>query len=296
MPFNPKNVRKNFPILNNKFIYFDNASTTQKPLEVINCIKEFYEKYNANVHRGTFKIAEKATYKYEETRAEVSQFINANKEEVIFTKNSTESINIIANALSHKLNSGDEIIITEMEHHSNIIPWLMLSKKYNIKIKYIPMLNNGKLDIGKFQKLITSKTKLISITHMSNVIGIINPIEKIIKTAHENDIHVLVDAAQSISHKKIDVKKLGCDFLVFSGHKIMAPTGIGILYTKKELLEKFTPLMGGGQMIKEVTLNNFSYNDIPWKFEAATPNIAQVIGLGGAIDYINDFGNFNELN
>ena len=289
MTFNPKDIRKDFPTLNKKLIYFDNASTTQKPIQVINSLKEFYEKYNANVHRGAYSIAEKATYKYEKSRTIVSQFINANNDEIVFTKNTTESINIISNSMSQKLIADDEIIITEMEHHSNIIPWLMLAKKCNVKIKYIPLLKSGKLDIDQLPSLITPKTKLISITHMSNVIGVINPIEKIIKIAHENEVKVLVDAAQSISHQKIDVKKINCDFLVFSGHKILAPSGIGILYSKKKILEELIPLMGGGQMIKEVTLNNFTYNSIPWKFEAGTPNIAGAIGLGEAINYLNTF-------
>ena len=295
MSFDPMNIKKDFPIFkNNNLIYLDNASTTQKPKQVINSMVEFYENYNANVHRGVYGIAEKATLVYEKSRTIIANFINANNEEIIFTKGTTESINIIANAISKDLQTGDEIIISEMEHHSNIVPWLMLSKYKNIKIKYISMLNDGTLNISELKKIISKKTKLISVTHMSNVIGTINPIKEIIDLAHQNNIKVLIDAAQSISHIKIDVKKLKCDYLVFSGHKIMGPTGVGILFGKNNLLKKIPPLLGGGHMIKEVTLQKFSYNDIPWKFEAGTANIAQAIGLGEAIKYLQKF-EYNDL-
>ena len=282
-------VRKDFPILsNNKLIYFDNASTTQKPKIVIDSLINYYSKYNANVHRGTYKIAEKATFEYEKSRNLIADFINANNNEIIFTKSATESINIISNALvKTKIKKNDEIIITEMEHHSNIIPWQAISKNFGLKIRYIPMSNDGTLELKQLPKLINHKTKLISITHMSNVLGIINPIEKIIKTAHQNNVEVLVDAAQSISHLKINVKKIDCDYLAFSGHKIMGPTGVGVLFAKKEILNNLPPLLNGGHMIKEVTMDKFTYNDIPWKFEAGTPNIAQVIGLGAAINFYN---------
>tara|TARA_B100000965_G_scaffold119476_3_gene98513 strand:- start:3769 stop:4971 length:1203 start_codon:yes stop_codon:yes gene_type:complete len=280
-------LRKDFPIFKDKnLIYLDNASTTQKPQCVIDAVSNFYSKYNSNVHRGAYHIAEIATKKYESARQEIAQFINAEQDEIVFTKSTTESINLVAYSLGiNNYKEGDEIIISEMEHHSNIIPWQIISNKFKIKLKYIPLLNNGTLDLNCLSKLITKKTRLISIIHMSNVIGTINPIEDIIKTAKKNNIETLIDAAQSISHIKIDVKKLNCDYLVFSGHKIMGPTGIGVLYGKKNILNKLHPFLGGGHMIKEVTMENFNYNDSPWKFEAGTPNIAQAIGLGKAVNY-----------
>jgi len=293
MIFNVKKFIKHFPILKNKkLIYLDNASTTHKPNVVINSIIDYYTNYNANIHRAAYQIAETATYKYEETRKIIANFINADTEEIIFTKSTTESINLVAQSLGiNYYKKNDEIIITEMEHHSNIIPWQAISKNFGLKIRYIPMSNNGTLELKQLPKLINHKTKLISITHMSNVLGIINPIEKIIKTAHQNNVEVLVDAAQSISHLKINVKKIDCDYLAFSGHKIMGPTGVGVLFAKKEILNNLPPLLNGGHMIKEVTMDNFTYNDIPWKFEAGTPNIAQVIGLGAAINFYNSIDN-----
>ena len=289
MAIDINSFRKNFPILaNNKIIYFDSASTTQKPKSVIDSISNFYKNYNANVHRGAYQIAEKATKTYELARKQVAQFINANHNEIVFTKSTTESINLIAYSLGlNNFSKGDEIIISEMEHHSNIIPWQMICKKFNYTLKYIPLLQDGTLDIENISQLFTKKTKLISITHMSNVLGTINPIEKVINIAKKNNIEILIDAAQSISHIKIDVKKLDCDYLVFSGHKIMGPTGVGVLYGKKNNLDSLSPFLGGGHMIKEVSMEKFSYNDTPWKFEAGTPNIAQVIGLGEAIKFYN---------
>lgn len=284
------NLKNDFPIFkNNNMIYLDNASTTHKPKQVINSMVNYYKYYNANVHRAIYKIAEKATFEYENARKIIADFINANTNEIVFTKSTTESINIIANSINRDIKKDDEIIITEMEHHSNIIPWLDLKKNKKVKVNYIPMNENGTLDFEKLNSIITSKTKLISVTHMSNVIGTINPIEKIIKIARKNNIKVLIDAAQSISHISIDVKKIDCDYLVFSGHKIMGPTGVGILFCKEKNLEEIAPLLYGGHMIKQVTLNSYTYNDIPWKFEAGTPNIAQAIGLGEAIKYLQKF-------
>ena len=286
------NIKDDFPIFNNqkKLVYFDSASTTQKPISVINKITEFYSYYNANIHRGTYGIAEKSTSEYESVRKETAMFINSKPNEIIFTKGTTESINLIAYSLSDKFDEGDEILISEMEHHSNIIPWQMLIAKKNIKLKYIPINKDGELDISQINKLINDKTKLISITHMSNVIGTINPIKKIINIAKKHNISVLIDAAQSISHIKIDVQKLDCDFLVFSSHKMMGPTGLGVLYINERKIHELEPFLRGGNMIKEVKKNTSIWNDPPWKFEAGTSNIAQVIAFGEAIKYILSTG------
>ena len=289
------NTKKDFPIFkNNKnkysLIYFDNASTTQKPQCVINSVMDYYTHYNANVHRGAYTIAEKATSQYEKTRKKIAKFINANDNEIIFTKGATESINLIAYTFEPLLNNEDEIIITEMEHHSNILPWQMLKEKKNIIIKYIPLLKNGELDLDQLESLISKKTKLISIIHMSNILGSINDINKVSKIAKNNNIPLLLDSAQSIAHHTIDIKKLNCDFLVFSGHKIMGPTGVGVLYMKNKFSNQLKPFLRGGHMIKKVGLESSTWNDFPWKFEAGTANIAQVIGLGSSIDYINKIG------
>ena len=292
------NIKKDFPIFKNKpsLIYFDNASTTQKPQCMINKVSEFYMTYNANVHRGTYKLAEDATQQLEQSRKIISKFINSKIHEIIFTKSTTESINAIAYTLGMQLQKNDEIIISEMEHHSNILPWQMLLKQKKIKIKYIPLNKNQELDILKLKQLISKKTKLISITHMSNVLGIINPIEKIIKIAKENNIITLIDAAQSIAHLKIDIKKIDCDILVFSGHKILGPTGVGVLYIKEKLMNSLDPFLRGGHMINEVKEYESTWNINPWKFEAGTLNIAQIIGLSSSINYINNIGITNILN
>ena len=288
-------IKDQFPIFSNfkdkQFIYFDNAATTQKPLPVLETMNDYYTKYNSNVHRGVYAIAETATSNYESTRSKIQKFINAKESKsVIFTKGATESINLVANSWGGKnLSEDDEILITEMEHHSNIVPWQIISKTTGAKLKYIPV-KDGQLDLNDLDQYINNKTKLVSIIHQSNVFGIINDIEKIIQASHEVGAKVLIDASQSVTHKQIDVQKLGCDFLVFSGHKIMGPTGVGVLYGKSELLNDMPPFLSGGEMINTVNMNEATYNDIPWKFEAGTPNIAQVIGLGKAIDYINDFG------
>ena len=288
-------IKNQFPIFSNfkdkQFIYFDNAATTQKPLPVLETMNDYYTKYNSNVHRGVYAIAETATSNYESTRSKIQKFINAKESKsVIFTKGATESINLVANSWGRKnLSEDDEILITEMEHHSNIVPWQIISKTTGAKLKYIPV-EDGQLDLNDLDQYINNKTKLVSIIHQSNVFGIITDIEKIIQASHEVGAKVLIDASQSVTHKQIDVQKLGCDFLVFSGHKIMGPTGVGVLYGKSEVLNDMPPFLSGGEMINTVNMNETTYNDIPWKFEAGTPNIAQVIGLGKAIDYINDFG------
>ncbi|MBS3170741.1 cysteine desulfurase [Candidatus Woesearchaeota archaeon] len=285
----------NFPILNQKInkkrlVYLDNAATTQKPIEVINAIKEFYEKDNANVHRGLHELSLRSSIQYENAHKSVAEFINANEEEIIFTSGTTESINLLANSFEHILKPNDEIVITEMEHHSNFVPWQQLAIRKKLKLKIIPLKKDLSLDLDIAKKLITKKTKIVAITHISNSLGTINPIKEIIINAHKNNSLTIIDAAQSISHTKINVKNLDCDFLAFSGHKIFAPTGIGVLYGKKHLLEKLQPSKFGGGMIKEVTIKNSTWNDLPWKFEAGTPNISGAIGLQKAIEFVNNIG------
>ena len=288
-------IRKDFPLFNqskngNSLVYLDSTATTQKPQKVIDAITSYYKKYNANIHRGVYSIAEKATSEFEAVRDRVQSFINAEKrEEIIFTKGTTESINLVAYSWGKKyLKAGDEILITEMEHHSNNVPWQFISKSTGAKLKYIPINENGELDNP--QDYITEQTKLVALIHQSNVLGTINPIKEIIQYAHNVGAVVLVDGAQSIPHMPIDVQNLGCDFFVFSGHKMLGPTGVGVLYGNAKILNSMDPFLSGGEMIKDVTMDSVSYNDLPWKFEAGTPNIAQVIGLGAAIDYINYIG------
>lgn len=281
-------MKKDFPILKQKIygkplVYLDNASTTQKPKVVIDALVNYYSKYNANVHRGVYFLSAKATDLFEATREKIRIFINANsKREIIFTKGTTDGINLVASNF-HK---DDEIIISEMEHHSNIVPWQLRG----CKIKVIPMNDKGELNYSAFEKMISKKTKLVSVVQISNSLGTINPIKKIIKKAHEYNVPVLVDGAQSAAHLKIDVEDMDCDFFVFSGHKMYGPTGVGILYGKEKLLNEMLPYQGGGDMIKSVKFEKTIYNDLPYKFEAGTPNIAGVIGLGAAIDYINRMG------
>tara|TARA_Y100001970_G_scaffold284432_1_gene401787 strand:+ start:4116 stop:5324 length:1209 start_codon:yes stop_codon:yes gene_type:complete len=287
-------IRKDFPFFNQNpdMIYFDNAATTQKPHPVIDCITQYYFNYNANVHRGVYKIAEKATHEFELTRDLVKDFIGAkNRESIIFTSGATESINLVVHSWAkHNLSSGDHILLSQMEHHSNIVPWHMLARDLDLCIDFIPITNNGELDLSNIDKLISSKTKLVSIVHQSNVLGTINPIKTIIDKAHQNDAVVLIDGAQSIAHQQIDVDDLDCDFFVFSGHKIYGPTGVGVLYGKPDILDKMQPVFGGGEMIKEVTNKGFTLNQIPWRFEAGTPPIAEVIALKEAIKYISNIG------
>ena len=293
MSLDVQNIRKDFPIFQNnpELIFLDNASTTQKPQAVIDTLAYFYENYNSNIHRGIYKIAEKATEAYEKTRDKVASFIFAkDRESIVFTRGTTESINLVANSWGQILKAGDEILISDMEHHSNIIPWQLICKKTGAKLCYIPIKEDGILSLTDIDKNITNKTRLVALIHQSNVFGTINPIKEIIKIAHDKGSLVLIDGAQSVPHKKVNVSDLGCDFFVFSGHKMLGPTGVGVLYAKPELLEKMVPFMGGGEMIREVKHEMSTWNDIPWKFEAGTPNIAQVIGLGAAIDYLNEIG------
>jgi len=288
------NFRKDFPIFgepSEEFVYLDSSATTLKPQAVIDAVAGYYSKYSANVHRSIYSIGEQATAEYEGSRKKVAKFINADSHSIVFTKGTTEAINLVAYTWARKnLKAGDEILLTEMEHHSNLIPWQLCAKETGAVLKFIPFDENGELDLSDPEKWFTTKTKLVSVIHQSNVFGTVNPIKEIIKMAHDVGAIVLVDAAQSVPHQKVDVLDLGCDFLAFSGHKMLGPTGVGILYGKPELLEEMTPFLGGGEMIKNVSLTESTWNDIPWKFEAGTPNIAQAIGLGAAIDYINEVG------
>lgn len=292
-------IRAEFPFLKRQIkgkpiIYFDNTATSQKPQAVIDAIVDYYENHNANIHRGVHKLSQEASEMYEKAHDKVAKFINARgKEEIIFTKNATEAINLVSHCLGFQ--SGDEVITTEMEHHSDIIPWLMLKEK-GVVVKYIPVNENGGLELDVLPSLITDKTKLISVVHISNFLGTINPVEEIGKIAKKNNILFMVDGAQSAPHMPIDVKKIGCDFFAFSSHKMCGPTGIGVLYGKKEVLEKMEPFLGGGDMILDVTYDSFKTNVLPWKYEAGTSNIAGGYAFGVAIDYLSKIGmkNINE--
>lgn len=273
-------------------VYFDNAATTQKPQAVLDALRNYYEHDNSNIHRGAHTLADRATRHYETTREKVKDFINSRESaEVIFTKGTTESINLVAQTFGRKfIGKDDEIIISTMEHHSNIVPWQMLCEEKGAKLRVIPIQENGEIVFEEFEKLLNPKTKLVSIVHASNALGTINPVKKIIQSAHEIGAKVLLDGAQSTSHLEIDVQELDCDFLAFSAHKVYGPTGLGVLYGKREILEEMPPFLGGGEMIKEVSFEKTTYNEIPFKFEAGTPNIADVIAFGQALDFIQSLG------
>ena len=286
-----RDIRKDFPILSTKnkgkdLVYLDNAASTQKPNCVIYTTDDYYKTINSNVHRGIYELSERATMAYENSRKRVAKFLNANSEnEIIFTKGTTESINLVASSFGRsQLKPGDEILISHMEHHANIVPWQMLAEEKGLKINVIPITESGELKLEEFKNLLNEKTKLVSIVHVSNTLGTINPVEEIIEEAHSVGAKVLLDGAQSIQHIDVDVQKLDCDFFAFSGHKLYGPTGIGILYGKEEILELIPPYQGGGEMIKKVTFEKTSYNELPFKFEAGTPNIVGGIGLKAAID------------
>ena len=291
------NLRDDFPILSEKvhgkpLVYFDNAATSQKPLCVIEGIKQYYESYNSNVHRGVHDLSQKATLAYENSRKTVQRFLNAKTpDEIVFTKGTTDAINIVANAwgINH-LQKGDEIIISAMEHHSNIVPWQMVCEKTGAELVISPINQDGELLISEFKQRLNSKTKLVAITHVSNTLGTINPIEQIIEEARKYDVKILIDAAQSAPHFALDMQKIDCDFLAFSGHKILAPTGIGVLYVKMDNYNEMTPFIGGGDMIKEVTFEKTTYNDPPLFLEAGTPNICGAIALDIALNYILEIG------
>jgi cysteine desulfurase/selenocysteine lyase len=294
---NSYELRNDFPIFRKKIngkdlVYLDNASTTQKPYTVIDSITDFYSNYNSNIHRAVYQLAEEATKMYEQSREKIANFINVRPEEIIFTRNTTESINLIAHSWARlNLKKDDGVAITEIEHHSNIVPWQILSQEIGTRLEYVGIDENGFLDLEHMIELILSKKiKLVSLSHMSNVLGTIVPIERIIRIAHENGIPVIVDGAQSVPHMPVNVKNMDCDFLVFSAHKMLGPTGVGVLYAKKEHLEKMKPFLGGGDMIKEVFKFHTDYNEVPYKFEAGTPNIADVVGFGAAIEYLEKIG------
>lgn len=298
--FDPHQYRGDFPILGEKvhgkqLIYLDNAATTQKPIQVIDAISDYYRHYNANVHRAIHKLGETATEAFENSRKTIARFISAPSEkQVIFTRGTTEAINLVASGWGRKfIGAEDEIILSEMEHHSNLIPWQLLAKEVGAKLKFIPFKEDGTIDFPVYETLLSSHTKLVTITHMSNVFGTINPVIRIVQMAHDRGIPVLFDAAQSVPHLPVNVEHLNCDFFAFSGHKMLGPTGIGILYAKSQILENMNPYQGGGEMISSVWFEEATWNEIPHKFEAGTPNIAGAIGMAKAVEYLENVGMVN---
>lgn len=292
--FDVKLIRRDFPILEktvngNPLVYIDNAATTQKPKEVINSHVDFYLHHNANVHRGAHQLSNESTEAYEEARIKVQKFINApDQREIIFTRGATESINLVTSTFGRRnITEGDEIIISTMEHHANIVPWQILCGEKNSVLRVIPIDDNGEIVMEEYVKLLNDKTKIVSVTHVSNTLGTVNPVKEIIEIAHKRNIPVLIDGAQAVPHMRVDVQDLDCEFYVFSGHKMFGPTGIGVLYGKAEMLEAMPPYQGGGDMIMSVSFEKTTFNEIPNKFEAGTPNIAGAIGLGISIDYLN---------
>jgi cysteine desulfurase / selenocysteine lyase len=294
-------LRRDFPILSRKIngqplIYFDNAATTQKPRQVIDAIVDYYNNHNGNVHRGVHTLSMEATELHEQARKRITKFINAKSEsEIIFVRGTTEAINLVAHSLGcNNLGEGDEVLVSMMEHHSDIVPWEILSQCKGFKVKYANVHSDSTLDYEDFESKITKKTRICCLSHVSNVTGVINDVKRITKVAHDNGALMLVDGAQSVPHMPVDVQDIDMDFLAFSGHKLLGPTGIGVLYGKKEVLEKMAPFEGGGEMIKEVSINkgqcSISWNELPWKFEAGTPNIAGAVGLGAAVKYLEGLG------
>lgn len=295
---NVEKIREDFPILSRTtrgkpLVYLDSAATSQKPNAVIDAVSDFFRRYNANVHRAIYELGEEATREYEGAREKVAQFIHARSpNEVAFTKSTTESLNAIAYGwgIKGKLKEGDEIVSTVMEHHSNHVPWFFVQDLRGVKLKWVGMTDDGALKLDDYDDLITKRTKVVTVTHCSNVLGTINPVQEIAKRAHEAGAICVVDGAQSVPHMPVDVQKIGCDFLAFSGHKMLGPTGIGVLYGKEERLQEMEPFIGGGEMIREVHLGSAKWNDVPFKFEGGTPNMAGAIGLGVAVDYLNGIG------
>ena len=292
-----RKIKSDFPTLDqkvngNQLVYLDNAATTQKPYSVIETLEKYYKNTNSNIHRGVHTLSQRATEKYENTRIKIADFINsASEKEIIFVRGATEGINLVASSyVKPLLNSNDEIIISQMEHHANIVPWQIICDEKNAKLKILPMNQDGDLLIDELENMINKNTKFIAMNHVSNSLGTINPIKEIVHLAHKNKIRILVDGAQAVQHIPVNMKEIDADFYCFSGHKLYAPTGIGVLYGKKELLDEMPPYQGGGDMIKSVTFEKTVYNDVPQKFEAGTPNISGVIALGTAIDYILNIG------
>ena len=295
--FDVEAIRKDFPILNrevqgNPLVYLDNAATSQKPQSVIDKLVSYYSEINANVHRGVHTLSQEATEEYEGARSKVRNLINAKEDaEIIFTRGTTEGINLVAQTLGvQRVGEGDEVIISNMEHHSNVVPWQILCDQIGAHLRVVPINDDGELLMDEYEKLLSPRTKLVSIVHLSNALGTINPVKDIVAIAHQHGVPVLLDGAQSAPHLPVDVQDLDCDFYTFSGHKLYGPTGIGILYGKRELLESMPPFQSGGDMIKSVTFEKTLYNDLPYKFEAGTPHIAGAIGLGAAVDYVNTIG------
>ena len=293
----PLKIRKDFPLLErrvngHRLVYLDNAATTQKPKTVLDALDAYYSQTNANVHRGLHTLAEEATSAFEATRDKAAAFIGGvRREEIIFTRNATESINIVASSWgAENIKPGDRIVITQMEHHANLIPWIMLAKRNGADLQYIPIDSNGYLDLSHINDIINSRTKLVALTHMSNVLGTINPVEEIIALAHKAGAVALIDGAQSVPHLPVDARAMDADFLAFSGHKMLGPTGVGILYGKEELLQNMTPVTFGGEMISLVTFSDVTWAELPWKFEAGTPNIADAVAFSPALDYLTHIG------
>ncbi|KKK69278.1 hypothetical protein LCGC14_2935650, partial [marine sediment metagenome] len=290
-------IREDFPILARKvygkpLVYLDNAATSQKPRQVIEALVRYYEQYNANIHRAIHCLGEEATAAYEEARAKAARFINAPSPEcIVFTRNTTEAINLVAYTWG-RANVGpqSEILLTQLEHHSNLIPWQRLTAEKGASLRYIGLTEQQTLELDGLENLMDSRTRILAVTHVSNAVGTINPVDRLVAEAHRNGTVVLVDGAQSAPHMPVDVQAMDCDFFAFSGHKMLGPTGVGVLYARPQLLEEMEPFLGGGEMIKRVTLEEATWNDVPWKFEAGTPNIADVIGLGAAIDYLSGLG------
>ncbi len=290
-------IRSQFPILNQTvygkpLVYFDNAATTQKPQCVIDTLCDYYKSLNSNIHRGAHYLASQATEQYEQTRRKVKEFINArHSHEIVFTRGTTESINLVASSFSQRfIGKGDEVVVSAMEHHSNIVPWQLACEWQGATLRVIPFDDQGILDLDAFAALLNERTRIVAVTNVSNTLGTVNPIAEIIRIAHSRDIPVLVDGAQAISHRKVDVQQLGCDFYCFSGHKMYGPMGVGVMYGREELLEQMPPYQGGGEMIKDVTFERTTYNELPFKFEAGTPAVGDVLGLGTAIDFISQIG------
>jgi cysteine desulfurase/selenocysteine lyase len=296
-PLDTTRIRADFPILSRQvrggrhLVYLDNAASSQKPKVVIDALADYYTRYNANVHRGIHTLSEEATDEYEKARRKIQHFINAeHAEELVFVRNTTEAINLVAHSYGERLREGDEVLLSEMEHHSNLVPWQMLADRKGARLRFIPLHDDGTLDLDGLSGLLTDRTRIVAVSHMSNVLGTINPVEEITRRAHAAGAVVLMDAAQSVPHMPVDVRDIGCDFLAFSGHKMLAPMGIGVLYGKREILESMPPFLGGGNMIMLVELEHATYNELPDKFEAGTPDAGGAIALGVAVDYLSAVG------